>query len=42
MFRPDVQWKNPVMFVVEVGAVLTLLFMIAAILGHETEAPSRT
>ncbi len=21
MFRPDIQWKNPVMFVVEVGAV---------------------
>ena len=23
MLRPDVQWKNPVMFVVEIGAALT-------------------
>ena len=30
MLRPDVQWKNPVMFVVEVGAVLTLLFILKA------------
>ena len=29
MLRPDIQWKNPVMFVVEVGAVLTLLFVVA-------------
>jgi len=28
MLRPDIQWKNPVMFVVEVGTVLTLLFTI--------------
>ncbi len=28
MLRPDVQWKNPVMFVVEVGAALTLLYII--------------
>ena len=28
MLRPDVQWKNPVMFVVEIGAVLTLLYVI--------------
>jgi K+-transporting ATPase ATPase B chain len=28
MLRPDIQWKNPVMFVVEVGAVLTLLFIL--------------
>jgi len=26
MLRPDIQWKNPVMFVVEVGTVLSLLF----------------
>jgi K+-transporting ATPase ATPase B chain len=39
MLRPDVQWKNPVMFVVEVGAVLTLLFTVAALLGSETQAP---
>src|SRR6266436_8073383 len=28
--RPDLQWSNPVMFVVEIGAVLTLLFIIQA------------
>src|SRR5271155_1230509 len=30
MLRPDIQWSNPVMFVVEIGAVLTLLFIIQA------------
>ncbi|HXX63268.1 MAG TPA: hypothetical protein VEO56_05670, partial [Bacteroidota bacterium] len=25
MLRPDLQWSNPVMFVVEIGAFLTLL-----------------
>jgi K+-transporting ATPase ATPase B chain len=39
MFRPDIQWKNPVMFVVEVGSVLTLLFIIASCLGYETQTP---
>ncbi|MCC7423619.1 MAG: hypothetical protein IT428_25410, partial [Planctomycetaceae bacterium] len=34
MLRPDIQWKNPVMFVVEVGTVLSIIFTIAAILGH--------
>ena len=33
MLRPDIQWKNPVMFVVEVGAVLTLLFIIQSAWG---------
>jgi K+-transporting ATPase ATPase B chain len=33
MLRPDIQWKNPVMFVVEVGAFLTLLYLIQACLG---------
>jgi len=33
MLRPDIQWKNPVMFVVEVGAVLTLLFILQAAWG---------
>jgi K+-transporting ATPase ATPase B chain len=33
MLRPDVQWNNPVMFVVEVGAVLTLLYIIQAAIG---------
>ena len=35
MLRPDIQWKNPVMFVVEVGAILTLLYMIAAAFGSQ-------
>lgn len=30
MLRPDIQWSNPVMFVVEIGAVLTLLFIVQA------------
>jgi K+-transporting ATPase ATPase B chain len=33
MLRPDIQWKNPVMFVVEVGTVLTILFTIHAAVG---------
>jgi len=33
MLRPDVQWANPVMFVVEIGAVLTLLFIFQAAIG---------
>jgi len=36
MLRPDIQWANPVMFVVEVGAFLTLLFVIQAALGHSS------
>jgi K+-transporting ATPase ATPase B chain len=30
MLRPDIEWSNPVMFVVEIGAVLTSLFIIQA------------
>ena len=33
MLRPDIQWKNPVMFVVEIGAFLTLAYLIQAALG---------
>jgi len=33
MLRPDIQWSNPVMFVVEIGAFLTLGFVIQAALG---------
>src|ERR1700757_3096294 len=33
MLRPDIQWKNPVMFVVEVGAFLTLFYIIQACFG---------
>ena len=39
MLRPDIQWKNPVMFVVEVGTVLTLIFTIAALIGQGGHAP---
>ncbi len=38
MLRPDIQWKNPVMFVVEVGTVLTLVFTIATLLGYQSQA----
>ena len=33
MLRPDIQWKNPVMFVVEVGAILTLLYIVDQVRG---------
>src|SRR5260370_38606316 len=33
MLRPDIQWSNPVMFVVELGAVLTLLFIVQAMVS---------
>ena len=36
MLRPDIQWKNPVMFVVEVGAFLTLLYIVEAVWGGAT------
>ena len=40
MLRPDIQWKNPVMFVVEVGAFLTLLFVLQAIfVGSASQVP---
>ena len=38
MLRPDVQWKNPVMFVVEVGTVLSIIFTIRAMLGYPSQA----
>jgi K+-transporting ATPase ATPase B chain len=39
MLRPDVQWANPVMFCVEIGAVLTAVFAVAAVLGQGGQAP---
>src|SRR6266571_6493439 len=33
MLRPDILWKNPVMFTVEVGTVLSVIFTIRAMLG---------
>src|SRR5271170_6331102 len=38
MLRPDIQWKNPVMFVVEVGTVLSVLFTIARLFGYSSQA----
>jgi K+-transporting ATPase ATPase B chain len=40
MLRPDVQWKNPVMFVVEIGAVLTLLYIVQMALGLSSSVAS--
>ncbi len=38
--RPDLQWNNPVMFVVEIGAILTFLYIIEAALGgSESQVP---
>jgi potassium-transporting ATPase ATP-binding subunit len=39
MLRPDIQWKNPVMFVVEVGTVLTMILTIRAMMGAATSVP---
>jgi K+-transporting ATPase ATPase B chain len=38
MLRPDILWKNPVMFVVEVGTVLTAMYAVAAGLGYPSQA----
>jgi potassium-transporting ATPase ATP-binding subunit len=38
--RPNVQWKNPVMFVVEIGAILTLLYVIQGALGQSSSTVS--
>ncbi len=38
MLRPDVQWKNPVMFVVEVGVALSLVFTVAKAAGYPSQA----
>jgi K+-transporting ATPase ATPase B chain len=37
MLRPDIQWKNPVMFVVEVGTVLTVVFTVARLFGYAAQ-----
>ena len=38
MLRPDLQWKNPVMFVVLVGAFLTLLYIVRSCIGRHRRA----
>ena len=40
MLRPDIQWKNPVMFVVEVGTILTVLFTITTWIAIPTRIPT--
>lgn len=38
MFRPDILWKNPVMFVVEVGTILTAIYTVAVLFGYPSQA----
>ncbi len=38
MLRPDILWKNPVMFVVEVGTVLTAIYTVAVLCGYSSQA----
>ena len=38
MLQPNIQWKNPVMFVVEVGTVLTLVYTVAKCFGYPSAA----
>jgi K+-transporting ATPase ATPase B chain len=38
MLRPDIQWKNPVMFVVEVGTVLSICYTVAKACGYPSQA----
>src|SRR3984957_10305379 len=40
MLRPDIQWKNPVMFVVEIGAFLTLFYVVKAAMGQSASLVS--
>ena len=38
MLRPDIQWKNPVMFVVWIGTVLTFVYTFAKLFGYQSQA----
>ncbi len=38
MLRPDIQWKNPVMFVVEVGTILSIFYTVAKMFGYPSAA----
>ncbi|HWG41787.1 MAG TPA: potassium-transporting ATPase subunit KdpB [Gemmataceae bacterium] len=38
MLRPDIQWKNPVMFVVEVGTILSILYTVAKVFDYSSPA----
>lgn len=40
MLRPDLQWRNPVMFVVEIGTILTFLYVLDILWGgQQSQAP---
>jgi K+-transporting ATPase ATPase B chain len=36
MLRPDILWKNPVMFVVEVGTVLSIIYTVVKIIDPDS------
>ena len=38
MLRPDIQWKNPVMFVVEVGTALSIAYTVAKVIDPAVTA----
>ncbi|HSX20850.1 MAG TPA: potassium-transporting ATPase subunit KdpB [Gammaproteobacteria bacterium] len=39
MLRPDLMWRNPVMFVVEVGTALTFIYIVQMLMrGHHNNA----
>jgi K+-transporting ATPase ATPase B chain len=40
MLRPDIQWKNPVMFVVEVGTALSIAYTVAKAVDPAAYQPS--
>ncbi len=40
MLRPDLLWKNPVMFVVEVGTILSILYTIGKIFDPDSTTAS--
>jgi K+-transporting ATPase ATPase B chain len=40
MLRPDIQWKNPVMFVVEVGTVLSIVYTVVKFLEPSPARPA--
>jgi K+-transporting ATPase ATPase B chain len=42
MLRPDIQWTNPVMFVVEVGAFLTLIYSLRAVFAKDVSQVAAT
>jgi K+-transporting ATPase ATPase B chain len=37
MLRPDIQWKNPVMFVVWIGTILTLIYTLTEVVGVRSQ-----